>query len=95
MLRDRHVERRSIEVAGLAVTIDECPVHQGIASIGGPDEGQGEVRTVGQVDREPVPAAPSDGDEVAPLWSNQALPSTCSVRPSRTIEPLARRSVRE
>ena len=54
-------------MAGRAVAADERAIDQRIAAGGVADQRQGQVRPVVQVDREPVPAAAADRDEVAPL----------------------------
>ena len=46
---------------------DERAVDERVAAVGVAHERQRQVRAVVEVDREPVPAAAADGDEVAPL----------------------------
>ena len=47
--------------------IDQGPVDERVRAVGGAHERERDVRAVIEVDREPVPAAPADRDEVAPL----------------------------
>ena len=62
-----HRERIAIEVVDRSVRVHERPVDEWIAAVGIADEREAEVRAVVEVHREPVPAAASHGDEVAPL----------------------------
>ncbi len=62
-----HLEVVTGQVPGRAVGMDERAVDEGIAAVRVAHQGQRDVGAVGQVHREPVPAASADRDEVAPL----------------------------
>ena len=91
-VRDLDLERVPVEVPDRPVALDHRPVDQRVGAVGVSDEREREVGAVVEVDGEPVPAATTDRDEVAPLVVEPGR-SLDGQRPAIEIE-MARRGHR-
>ena len=80
----------------MPVGVDERAVDQRVAAVRVAHERQRQVRAVVEVDREPVPAAAADRDEVAPLVVEPGVAVDAQdVRSPRVSVPVAVIAVRE